>query len=150
MPLCAKVRNPVNAASSRYGPSGSFWLENPGIKALPVLTYEIWNEPDNGTFWKPAPNAGAYATLYTAARNAITAKQGGAHVLIGGLTRPASFLPAMVWTVLWTVLALTFLGGALWQVIGMRDALRTRIPRGMRDERALPAGSTAGGPPYLP
>jgi hypothetical protein len=84
------------AVASRYGPGGSFWLENPGITSLPVQTYEIWNEPDNGTFWKPAPNAGAYAALYAAARKAIHAKQQGAHVLIGGLTQPTAFLPALL------------------------------------------------------
>src|SRR5581483_907703 len=56
------------AVVSRYGPGGSFWLENPGLKPLPVLTYEIWNEPDNGTFWYPSPNPAAYASLYGAAR----------------------------------------------------------------------------------
>jgi hypothetical protein len=60
------------------------------------LTYEIWNEPDNATFWFPAPNPAAYATLYGAARSAILAKQTGAHVLVGGLTRPAWFLQAML------------------------------------------------------
>lgn len=84
------------AVASRYGPGGSFWLENPRLKPLPVVTYEIWNEPDNGTFWFPSPNPAAYATLYAAARSAILAKQPGAHVLIGGLTRPAWFLQAMV------------------------------------------------------
>jgi hypothetical protein len=80
------------AVASRYGPGGSFWLENPGIKPVPVLTYEIWNEPDNATFWPPTPNPAAYATLYTTARNAIKAKQPGAEVLVGGLTRPPWFL----------------------------------------------------------
>jgi hypothetical protein len=84
------------AVASRYGPGGSFWLENPGLKQLPVLTYEIWNEPDNGTFWFPTANPAAYATLYAASRSAILAKQPGAHVLIGGLTRPAWFLQAML------------------------------------------------------
>ena len=84
------------AVASRYGPGGSFWLENPGVRPLPVLTYEIWNEPDNGTFWRPTPNPAAYAALYSAARSAIDSKQSGAHVIIGGLTRPAWFLGALL------------------------------------------------------
>src|SRR5438270_8466048 len=28
------------AVASRYGPGGTFWLENPGLKPRPVLTYE--------------------------------------------------------------------------------------------------------------
>jgi hypothetical protein len=83
------------ALASRYGPGGNFWLEYPNIKQVPVLTYEIWNEPDNGVFWQPTPNPAAYATLYTAARNAIKSKEAGATVLVGGLTRPAWFLQAL-------------------------------------------------------
>ncbi|HEY2161068.1 MAG TPA: hypothetical protein VGH24_07165 [Solirubrobacteraceae bacterium] len=86
----------AEAVATRYGPGGVFWLENPGVKALPVLTYEIWNEPDNPAFWYPAPNPGAYAAMYTAARSAIKARQGGAEVIVGGLTGPVSFLAAMV------------------------------------------------------
>ena len=86
------------AVASRYGPGGSFWLENQGLKPLPVLTYEIWNEPDNPAFWYPSPNPAAYANLYGAARGAIQSKQAGARVIIGGLTRPAWFLADMLAT----------------------------------------------------
>jgi hypothetical protein len=84
------------AIASRYGPGGLFWIENPQLTPLPVGTYEIWNEPDNPAFWYPAPNPSAYASLYTSARNAITAVQSGAHVIVGGLIQPASFLSAML------------------------------------------------------
>jgi hypothetical protein len=84
------------AVASRYGPGGSFWLENQGLKPLPVLTYEIWNEPDNPAFWYPSPNPAAYGNLYGAARGAILSKQAGARVIIGGLTRPAWFLANML------------------------------------------------------
>lgn len=84
------------ALASRYGPGGLFWLENPGLEPLPVLTYEIWNEPDNPVFWYPRPNPAAYAALYSAARSAIVSQQGGAQVIVGGLTQPSSFLAAML------------------------------------------------------
>jgi polysaccharide biosynthesis protein PslG len=84
------------AVASRYGPGGSFWLENPGLRQLPVLTYEIWNEPDNTAFWAPSPDPGAYANLYGAARGAILSKQAGAQVIVGGLTRPAWFIAGML------------------------------------------------------
>ena len=88
----------AGAVASRYGPGGSFWLENPGIKPLPVSTYEIWNEPDSALFWHPSPNPAAYAALYGAARSAILGQQSGAHVIVGGLLRPAWFLQAMLAT----------------------------------------------------
>ncbi len=35
------------------------------------IIWEIWNEPNNGSFWKPTPNAGQYATMALAACKAI-------------------------------------------------------------------------------
>lgn len=84
------------ALSARYGPGGSFWRAHPELRPLPVDTYEIWNEPDNPAFWKPAPDPAAYAALYQQARDEITAVQPGARVIIGGLTNPGGFLPALL------------------------------------------------------
>jgi hypothetical protein len=84
------------ALAARYGPGGAFWRAHPELSALPVDIYEIWNEPDNSAFWKPAPDPAAYADLYSRARAAIAQVQPGAHVIIGGLTRPAEFLPALL------------------------------------------------------
>jgi hypothetical protein len=84
------------AFAARYGPGGLFWSSHPTLTAEPVQTFEIWNEPDNGEFWVPAPNAGQYAALYQRARDAILAVDPGGRVLIGGLSRPTTFLPAML------------------------------------------------------
>jgi hypothetical protein len=84
------------AFAARYGPGGAFWRAHPGIAPTPVTTIEIWNEPDNAQFWPPTPNAAAYAALYLAARTAIDAVSPQIRVIVGGLTDPAAFLPAMV------------------------------------------------------
>ncbi|HWE33512.1 MAG TPA: hypothetical protein VG410_08510 [Solirubrobacteraceae bacterium] len=86
----------AGALAKRYGPGGTFWSEHPKLAPLPVSAYEIWNEPDNPLFWFPSPNARRYAQLYLAARAAIHAADATAHVLVGGLTLPGRFLPAMV------------------------------------------------------
>ncbi|MGO9821358.1 MAG: hypothetical protein ACLPTJ_11990 [Solirubrobacteraceae bacterium] len=84
------------AFAARYGPAGSFWHAHPSLTPEPVQTFEIWNEPDNAQFWTPAPNAAAYAELYEQARDAILAADPTGRVLIGGLTSPGTFLPAML------------------------------------------------------
>jgi hypothetical protein len=61
-----------------------------------VEAFEIWNEPDNAEFWTPGPNAAVYAGLYGAARLAIDTVDPSARVVIGGLTKLSSFLPAML------------------------------------------------------
>jgi hypothetical protein len=84
------------ALAGRYGPGGSFWSAHPGLPQEPIDTYEIWNEPDNSAFWTPSPDAAGYATLYLRARDAITAVQPGARVIVGGLTHPTAFIAAML------------------------------------------------------
>ncbi|HTX30978.1 MAG TPA: hypothetical protein VMD09_06315 [Solirubrobacteraceae bacterium] len=92
----AEYADYAGALAARYGPGGSFWQAHPSLTAHPVETYEIWNEPDNPVFWSPAPNPTAYANLYLSARDAIEAAQPSARVIVGGLTKPATFLPALV------------------------------------------------------
>jgi hypothetical protein len=84
------------ALAARYGPGGSFWHEHPTLPQHAVQTYEIWNEPDNPAFWVPKPDPAAYAALYLRARAAIESAQPNSRVIIGGLTHPTTFLPALV------------------------------------------------------
>ena len=86
----------ARALAGRYGPGGAFWRSRPDLTATPVNTYEIWNEPDNGAFWRPGPDAARYDAMYLAARNAIKDVDPRARVIVGGLTAPSTFLPAMV------------------------------------------------------
>ncbi len=86
----------ASAFAARYGSQGTFWATHPALPRLPVQTYEIWNEPDSGTFWAPQPNPAGYADLYAAARNAIDSADPSARVIIGGLTQLPRFLPALL------------------------------------------------------
>jgi hypothetical protein len=63
----------ARAAATRYGPQG-------------ITVWEIWNEPNNGAFWSPTPNAVAYTDLLRRASAAIHAVQPSATVLLGGLS----------------------------------------------------------------
>lgn len=47
--------------------------------------WEIWNEPDSPLFWKPAPDAVAYARLLGETSAAIHSIDPQAHVLLGGI-----------------------------------------------------------------
>ncbi len=49
-----------------------------------VHHWEIWNEPDNTLFWKPAPDPESYARLLKAASQAIRRADPDAKILIGG------------------------------------------------------------------
>jgi hypothetical protein len=86
----------AEAFAARYGVQGTFWKLHPQLPQLPADTVEIWNEPDNAEFWTPQPNAAVYAGLYGAARTAIQTVDPSARVIVGGLTKLSTFLPAMV------------------------------------------------------
>ena len=83
----------AGAFAARYGSQGSFWRAHPDLPRLPVDTYEIWNEPDSAAFWTPEPSPAGYGALYAVARDATDP---AARVIIGGLTRLPSFLPALL------------------------------------------------------
>jgi hypothetical protein len=51
-----------------------------------VHYWEVWNEPDNSLFWKPAPNAKEYATLLKTAYRAVKDADPSAQVLSGGVS----------------------------------------------------------------
>ena len=50
-----------------------------------VTHWEIWNEPDNVHFWKPAPDARAYATLLKWAAAAVRRADPSARIILGGI-----------------------------------------------------------------
>jgi polysaccharide biosynthesis protein PslG len=86
----------AGALAARYGAGGSFWGAHPELPSDPVQTLEIWNEPDNPTFWSPRVDPARYADLYVRARDAIAAADPSARVIVGGLTNVPAFLPAML------------------------------------------------------
>jgi hypothetical protein len=58
--------------AARYGPLG-------------VASFEIWNEPNNVSFWQPGANAAAYTADLVAAYAAIKKVDPAAYVVSGGL-----------------------------------------------------------------
>lgn len=50
-----------------------------------VSLYEIWNEPNNSTFWQPAPDPTAYTQDLIAAHSAIKRVDPSAFIISGGL-----------------------------------------------------------------
>jgi hypothetical protein len=73
------------AVASRYGEEGSFWDEYPELQRLPVRDYEVWNEPNHGAFWCPAPSPVTYADHLLEAADAVRAQDPKARIVFGGL-----------------------------------------------------------------
>jgi hypothetical protein len=78
----------LTAAVARYGPTGSFWAEHPGVPRLPIREWQIWNEP-NFKYFIAKPNPAEYGQLVKLSFNALRAADPGARVVLAGLfSRP--------------------------------------------------------------
>jgi hypothetical protein len=49
----------VYEAIQRYGPDGTFWSEHSGLPYLPIIDWEVWNEPHYLTYGFVTPDAGS-------------------------------------------------------------------------------------------
>lgn len=75
----------------RYGPSGTFWAENPTLPRTPVRQWQIWNEPSGPAHWLPRPWAPSYTRLLKAAYEAIHGADRGAKVAAGPLVATGTY-----------------------------------------------------------
>src|SRR5436305_3612067 len=73
------------AAVRRYGSSGSFWSAHPEIPYFPIVSWQVWNEPNIPNFWRSGPNAREYVALLRAAGSAIHHADQNAEVVAAGL-----------------------------------------------------------------
>ncbi len=69
----------------RYGRGGTFWSLGL-VPVRPVLSYQVWNEPDIGRYWQGDPWPSTYVRLLRAAYPAIKAVDPRAQVVAAGLT----------------------------------------------------------------
>lgn len=74
----------LTAAVARYGPTGSFWSEHPGVPKRPIREWQIWNEP-NFKYFIAKPNPAEYGELVRISYNALRAADPGAQVVLAGL-----------------------------------------------------------------
>jgi hypothetical protein len=74
----------LTAAVARYGPTGSFWSEHPGVPKRPIREWQIWNEP-NFKYFVAKPNPAEYGQLVKISSTALKAADPGAKVILAGL-----------------------------------------------------------------
>jgi hypothetical protein len=79
----------VAAAVARYGRGGTFWSEHPELPAMPIRRWQIWNEQNSRTFFKPRARPRAYAKLLRTASRAIQRTDRSAEVILGGMAELA-------------------------------------------------------------
>ena len=79
----------LRALVDRYGPDGSFWVQNPLIAKHPIRNWQIWNEPHLQFQWSIPSGwdyAPGYGKLLRASYKAVKAEDPGAKVVLGGIS----------------------------------------------------------------
>ena len=79
----------LRALIQRYGPDGSFWLENPLLPKRPIRQWQIWNEPHLQYQWSIPTGtdyAPGYGKLLRGSYKAIKAADPGATVVLAGIS----------------------------------------------------------------
>jgi hypothetical protein len=81
----------LRALVVRYGPGGSYWSHGyrqrygPSATPLPVLSWQIWNEPNLAKYFAPSPSPGKYARLLQISYAAIKSADSQARVALAGM-----------------------------------------------------------------
>ncbi len=75
----------VGELVARYGPNGSLWVQHPDVDPEPIHSWQIWNEQNSETFYKPAVDPAGYEKLLRAASTAIKERDEDAEVIVGGM-----------------------------------------------------------------
>jgi hypothetical protein len=73
------------ALVDRYGPNGSLWQANPGVKPRPIRAWQIWNEPNLAQYWQPRPKARQYLSMLKTVGAAIKSRDPKAEIVTAGL-----------------------------------------------------------------
>jgi len=72
-------------AVERYGPGGEFFALHPELPENPIVVWQLWNEQNSFSFYKPRIDVNAYATLVKTGAEAIRAVDSDAKILLGGM-----------------------------------------------------------------
>jgi len=70
----------------RYGPGGSFWSANPGLRYRPLRAWQIWNEPHIKAYWPGGPNPAQYVAMARPVAASIKRADPGAEVVAAALS----------------------------------------------------------------
>jgi hypothetical protein len=77
----------------RYGPDGTLWRAHPEIPAKPITSWQVWNEPNLGVYWRGRPSAAEYTDLLRVVGQAIHDADPRAEVLTAGLPQSKLGVP---------------------------------------------------------
>lgn len=78
----------AQAVARRYGPRGTLWRERPGLRKVPIRSYQVWNEPTlMGLYWCGSRRRAArrYVSMLKTVGRAIKRVDRRAEIVSAGL-----------------------------------------------------------------
>jgi polysaccharide biosynthesis protein PslG len=75
----------LTAVVERYGRHGEFWDLHPEIPYRPITVWQIWNEPNSRTWWRPKPDPKAYGKLLALSARTIHRADRKAKIMTAGI-----------------------------------------------------------------
>src|SRR5215208_2644488 len=70
--------------AGRYGEHGTFWAEHPTLPYMPLVSWEVWNEPNLVGFWDGRPSPRRYLSLLRLTASGLRKADPGARVAVAG------------------------------------------------------------------
>jgi polysaccharide biosynthesis protein PslG len=83
--LWGEFRAFVHAAVARYASNGAFWSQHPNIPKIPIIDWQLWNEPNLQLFWLPKLSPKSYVGLLRVFTRAVRNGDPSGRVLLAGL-----------------------------------------------------------------
>jgi polysaccharide biosynthesis protein PslG len=74
--------------AARYGRNGLFWRQHPELPYVPLVDWELWNEPNLAGYWGGRPSPRQYVRFLRLTGTAIRAADPQARIGIGGIFPP--------------------------------------------------------------
>jgi hypothetical protein len=78
----------LGEVAGRYGRNGLFWRQHPTLPYLPLVDWEVWNEPNLKGFWGGRVSPRQYLRLLRLTGAALRSSDPAARISIGGLFPP--------------------------------------------------------------
>lgn len=75
----------VASLAERYGTRGSFWRERPSLPRIPLIDWQLWNEPSLKNFWLDQPFQRSYTQLVKTTRGPLRRADPRARIVLAGL-----------------------------------------------------------------
>jgi hypothetical protein len=74
--------------TGRYGRNGLFWRQHPNLPYLPMMEWEVWNEPNLKGYWGGRPSPRQYVRLLRLSGTALRRSDPQARIGVAGLFPP--------------------------------------------------------------